>query len=127
MSTSSRSSFSPRDRRMCSSSPNIMVAFHFVVELKTFNKVLKGSSILGFLDIRVDGVEFLKLDESLSLLLSSSKFVNHLQGRVEVETAKAVTKIKHVHSSFALKVIDVKSKLSTFNVLGVEVGHFDEL
>jgi len=92
-----------------------------VVQLQTLHKVLKGASVLGLLHLRVDGVELFKLDELLSLLLCPTKFVNHLEGGVEVETSETVPKIEHVHAGLALEVIDVEGKFSSFNILVVKI------
>ena len=53
-----------------------------------------------------------QLNELLSLLLGAAQFVDHLQGGVQVQAAKAVTKVEHVHPGLALEVVDVKGKLS---------------
>jgi len=93
----------------------------FVVQLQTLNEVLEGPGVLGLLHLRVDGVELLKFDELLSLLLGPTEFVNHLEGGVEVKTSKTVPKVEHVHAGFALEVIDIKGKLSSFNILVVKI------
>ena len=59
------------------------------------------------------GANLFQLNELLSLLLGAAQFVNHLQGRVQVEATEAVAEVEHVHARLALKVVDVKSKLCT--------------
>merc|ERR1711881_617365 len=105
ISTSSRSNFSPRDRRICSSSPSIMVPFSILSY--SFKHSMKSSN------------------EPVSLLLSPTQFVNHLQSWVEIQTTEAVTKIKHIHPRLALKVIDVEGKFCTFYVLCIKISHFE--
>ena len=59
------------------------------------------------------GANLFQLNELLSLLLGAAQFVNHLQGRVQVEATEAVAEVEHVHAGLALKVVDIKSKLCT--------------
>merc|ERR1719348_2043509 len=72
-----------------------------------------------------DVFELSQHHELLSLLLSSTQFVNHLQSWVEIQTTEAVTKIKHIHPRLALKVIDVEGKFCTFYVLCIKISHFE--
>jgi len=85
---------------------------HLVVELQALDEVLKVAGLLGLLDVAVDRVELFQLNELLALLLGTAQFVDHLQGGVEVQAAKAVAKVEHVHPGLALEVVDVKGKLS---------------
>merc|ERR1711874_304402 len=102
-----------------------LLSLHLVVQLQALNEVLKVAGFLGLLDVAVDWVELFQLNELLSLLLGTAQFVNHLQGGVEVETTEAVAEVEHVHAGLALKVVDVKSKLCTFDILAVQiVSHF---
>jgi len=93
----------------------------FVVQLQTLNKVLEGPGVLGLLHLGVDWVELFKLDELLPLLLCPTKFINHLEGRVEVETPEAVSQVEHIHARLTLEVIDVKGELSSLYVLVVKI------
>merc|ERR1719285_1598488 len=94
---------------------------HFVIQLQTLDEVLKVSGFLRLLHFRVDGEELLDFDELFSLLLCPPESVDHLEGGVEVKAPKAVPKVKHVHSSLALKVINVKGELSTLNILAIQI------
>jgi len=85
---------------------------HLVVELQALDEVLKVAGLLGLLDVAVDRVELFQLNELLALLLGTAQFVDHLQGGVQVQAAKAVAKVEHVHPGLALEVVDVKGKLS---------------
>merc|ERR1712010_296901 len=106
-------------------SKHLGAVLHLVVQLQALNEVLKVAGFLGLLDVAVDWVELFQLNELLSLLLGTAQFVNHLQGGVEVEAAEAVAEVEHVHAGLALKVVDVKSKLCTFDILAVQiVSHF---
>ena len=82
-----------------------------VIELQALDEVLKGSSVLGLLNLGVDRIELLQLDELLALLLCPAQFVNGLEGGVEVEASEAVPQVEEVHAGFALKVVDVEGKL----------------
>ena len=57
-------------------------------------------------------LHLLKLQELLSLLLGPAKFVDHLEGGVQVQASQAVSEVEQVHAGLTLEVVDVKGELS---------------
>jgi len=94
---------------------------HLVVKLKALDEVLVGSGVLGLLHLAVDRVELLQLDELLALLLGAAQFVDHLESGVEVQAPETVAEVEEVHPGLALKVVDVKGKLCSLNLLVVQI------
>jgi len=94
---------------------------HFVVEFQALDEVLVGAGVFRLLHLGVDGEELLKLKELFSFLLGTTELLNHLESGVHVQTSEAVAKVEQVHAGLALKVIDVKGELCSFNILGIEI------
>jgi len=97
--------------------------FGLVVELKDFNEVLEGTSILVLLDGGEDGQKFVHLYFLLTSSDIEAQLFNNGIGWVQVQGSEKISLVNAIDFALALRVEDGEGELYSFLVTSTDIPH----